>query len=56
MKFNKGHIACLQNLLPGSENSLQDSNLYCSESCIGSVYKLSVDYLKYVISQDSDKL
>lgn len=43
-------------MLPGSENNVQDSNLFCSESCIGSIYKLNVDYLKYIISQDSDKL
>lgn len=56
MNFIKGEIACLQNLLLGSENHNQMSNLYVSESCIASVAKLNTDYLKYVLSQNTNKL
>jgi len=37
LKFKNGSIACLQNLLPNSENEDQISDVYCNETSIASV-------------------
>lgn len=49
LKFHKGEIACLQNLLPNSENEQNISDLYCHISSYTSVMELNLDHLKYIL-------
>ena len=56
MKFVKGQIVCLQNLIPSSGINQQVSNVFCSNAVIGSVHKLDVSYLKNILSSDPTKL
>lgn len=56
LKFLRGHVVALQNLIPGSEHSHQISNVFCSNALIGSVNKLDVSYLKNVLVNDKSKL
>jgi len=56
LKFTKGRIACLQNLLPKTENEPMVSDLYCHHSSIASVAPLDLNFLKYILEKDEDKL
>lgn len=56
LKFQRGNIACLQNLLPYSESDLQISDVYCHSSSIVSVIPLDLEYLKYILTKDNTKL
>lgn len=57
LKFTKGRIACLQNLLPSKrENEMHISDLYCHHSTIASVAPLDLKFLKQILEKDEDKL
>lgn len=57
LKFTKGRIACLQNLLPSrEENEVQISDLYCHHSTMASVAPLDLKYLKHILEKDEVKL
>jgi len=56
IKFSKGQIASLQNLIPGSETKTQISNVFCSNSIMGSVYKLNLKHLKFILIRDQAKM
>jgi hypothetical protein len=56
LKFTKGRIACLQNLLPSKEEELHISDLYCHHSSIASVAPLDLKFLKHILEKDEDKL
>ena len=56
IKFNKGNIACLQNLLPNTENEPMISDVYCSSSSISSVTPIDLAYLKEILVKDETKL
>ena len=56
MKFVKGKIAGLQNLLPDTEQEEQESNIYCHDSSICAVEFLNLRYLKSILDRDRAKL
>ena len=56
LKFLRGQIVGMQNLLPGSQKYPQLSNIYCSPSVMGSVTKLDVTHLRSIIAKDKNKL
>jgi len=56
LKFTKGMIAGLQNLLPDCESEEQISDIYCHPQSIASVEQLDLTHLKLVLSKDGDKL
>ena len=56
LKFKRGNIVCLQNLLPGSENEEQASDVYCHQSSLASVAPLDLKYLKYLLEKDNSRI
>mmetsp|Transcript_29366 Transcript_29366/g.44333 ORF Transcript_29366/g.44333 Transcript_29366/m.44333 type:complete len:104 (+) Transcript_29366:3116-3427(+) len=56
IKFKRGNIVCLQNLLPKSEFEEQTSDVYCHQSSIASVAPLDLNHLKYILERDQSKL
>lgn len=56
IKFKKGNIACLQNLLPDTENDPMISDVYSCASSISSVTPIDLAYLKEILSKDETKL
>ena len=56
IKYKRGSVACLYNLLPDSENEDLHSNVYCHGSSISSVVALDLDQLKFILSKDRAKL
>lgn len=56
LKFHRGNIACLQNLLPFSDKDKQISDVYCHHGSIVSVVPLDLEYLKFVLTKDRHKL
>lgn len=60
LKLTKGHIACLQNLLPNTEEENEISDLYCHDSGYTSVIKLDnfvdVGHLKKILLNDPNKM
>lgn len=56
LKFTKGQIACLQNLLPELYTEEQISDVYCHQSSISSVEMLDLPYLRTVLKSDPNKM
>jgi hypothetical protein len=56
IKFNKGNIACLQNLLPNTENEPMIADVYASSASISSVTPIDLAYLKEILMKDETKL
>jgi hypothetical protein len=56
LKFKKGNIACLQNLLPDMETEPMISDVYSSASSISSVTPIDLASLKQILSKDVGKL
>ena len=55
MKFLRGNIVSLQNLIPEMEARQVTSNVFCSNAVIGSVKKLEVGYLRNILANDPAK-
>ena len=51
-----GEFACLQNLLPHSEDGYQSTDVFCHQSNIVQIANLDLKYLKMVLNEDSVKL
>lgn len=56
LQHSRGNIACLQNLLPNSENEKQISDAWCHEGSVASVAPLDLNYLKHILIKDKSKL
>ena len=56
IKFKRGGIACLQNLIPNSEEEEQISDIYTHASSICSVAPLDLEHLKFVLLKEPAKL
>jgi hypothetical protein len=56
LKFTKGMIAGLQNLLPGTENEESNSDIYCHAQGFAGVQFFDMAYLKLILSKDLSKL
>lgn len=56
LKHVRGDIACLHNIIPGSEHTDQIADIYCNNSSVASVEQLNLTYLKAILKHDIKRL
>lgn len=56
LKFEKGRIACLQNLMPNAEHEENISDLYCHHSSMATAAPLDLEYLRNILKNDQEKM